>query len=88
MIASDASRWQVRAQLGVEMAYISSRLLEEIADGSVSSVMARAIAMDAVDGMMADLEQYANCLPMTSDDLRRPPGSRAGAPDHGLCGRR
>jgi hypothetical protein len=62
----------VRAQLGVEMAYISSRLLEAIADGSVSSVMARAVATDAVDGMMADLEQYAKCLPMTSDDLCGP----------------
>jgi hypothetical protein len=62
----------VRAQLGVEMAYISSRLLEAIADGSVSSVMARAVATDGVDGMMADLEQYAKCLPRTSDDLRGP----------------
>ena len=62
----------MRAQLGVEMAYISSRLLEAIADGSVSSVMARAVATDAVDGMMADLEQYAKCLPRTSEDLRGP----------------
>ena len=51
-----AAEW--RAQLGREMAYISSQLLEMIGDGTIGTVAARALATDANETLACDLEQY------------------------------
>ena len=47
-----------RAHLGLELAHISLRLLEMIADRSVRAAAAAAIADDEADSLTADLEEY------------------------------